>query len=63
MSGTKFRVGEAAKRAAYDRQQEERTRRRAVLVARIRAAYHAEVDREYAEDFYGSMLAELGETP
>jgi hypothetical protein len=37
--------------------------RRADVTARLLAAYHTHPDREYAEEFYGSMLRERGVDP
>jgi hypothetical protein len=57
---TKFKVREQAKQAAYERQQAAMRKQSEDLTHRLLAAYEAESDREYAEEFYGSMLRERG---
>lgn len=54
-----FTAGPAARQAAYERQQAAKAAHREHLIARYQAAYDAETDRTYAEEFYGEILAEL----
>lgn len=55
-----FKPSERSKKQAWERQQKESAERRDSVTERLIAAYKAEDDRDYAEEFYGSMLRERG---
>lgn len=53
---------ETVARLAEERKVEQ-ARSQLALIARLRAKYEAETNREYAELIWGGLLKELGETP
>ncbi len=55
-----FKIGPEAQARAVARHAANRKAQTADLIARLTDAYLTETDRDYAEEFYGSMLTEHG---